>query len=95
MNLDKVAENVGRKWRQLGRKLRVTDVALDDIDQRRDSLYEKCMSMLTDWQQKQGHDATREILKQALLDIGMKNIVDTFFTDGADYSAESSPVVFS
>lgn len=66
--LERLGQEIAEKWEKLGRRLGVKDPKLQDINQRHQQLCEKGYNMLMEWKQKNGSDATYEILDAALQD---------------------------
>ena len=64
--LEKLGKEIAEKWMQLGRRLRVEEPKLRDIEQSHRQLCEKGYNMLLAWKQKNGSAATYEILNAAL-----------------------------
>lgn len=64
--LEKLGKEIAEKWMQLGRRLRVEEPKLRDIEQSHRQLCEKGYNMLLAWKQKNGFAATYEILNAAL-----------------------------
>lgn len=61
------AENLGRHWRKLGRKLGLTDVKLESISKRHPTeLEETAVELLNEWRRKRGAEARAEDLIKAL-----------------------------
>lgn len=64
-----IAENLGIKWRKLGRKLQVSDVRLDSISKRHSTdLEETAVELLKEWRRSRGAEARTEELIRALRD---------------------------
>lgn len=62
-----IAENLGRAWRKLGRKLHLTDVKLDSISKRHPTeLDETAVELLKEWRKNCGAEARTEELLEAL-----------------------------
>lgn len=62
-----IAENLGKNWRKLGRKLGLTDVKLDSISRRHPTeLEETAVELLKEWRKNQGTEARIEDLLKAL-----------------------------
>ncbi len=62
-----IAENLGKNWRRLGRKLGLTDVKLESISKRHPTdLEETAIELLKEWRKKSGAEARTEELIKAL-----------------------------
>lgn len=62
-----IAENLGKNWRKLGRKLGLTEVRLDSISSRHPTdLQETAMELLKEWRKDQRADAQVKQLIDAL-----------------------------
>lgn len=62
-----VAENVGKSWRRLGRKLGLIEVKLESIAKRHPTdLYETAVELLKEWRKEQGPAACADNLISAL-----------------------------
>lgn len=66
---DVIAQNIGRNWRRLGRKLGLTQVKLESISQKFPTdLEETAQELLQEWRKAQGGKARTEELLKALRD---------------------------
>ncbi|XP_040890075.1 protein FADD [Toxotes jaculatrix] len=64
-----IAENLGKTWRKLGRKLGLKDVKLDSIHRRHPTeLEETVVELLREWRKSRGAEARVEELIKALRD---------------------------
>ena len=74
--LQQVSQDVGSKWRSLGRQLGCSDAQLDAIqyDFRHQGLREVAYQMLRSWHEQTGNDAKLAILARALVDIRRPDI---------------------
>ncbi|KAG7221785.1 hypothetical protein INR49_028859, partial [Caranx melampygus] len=64
---DVIADNLGRHWRKLGRKLNLKEVTLDSIGKRHPTdLEETVRELLKEWRRRQGVEARVEELINAL-----------------------------
>ncbi|KAG8001034.1 FAS-associated death domain protein [Nibea albiflora] len=62
-----IAENLGKSWRKLGRKLGLTDVKLESISKRHPTeLEETAVELLKEWRKSRGAEARTEELIKAL-----------------------------
>ena len=59
---DKIVE----KWKKLGRRLKVSDPTIQEINEAHDQLSEKGYHMLKHWKQEKGSAATYQALWKAL-----------------------------
>jgi len=69
--LHQVSGSIGKDWRSLGRELRFEDGELDGLAYhfRHEGAREIAHQMLRDWHERQGKDATLEVLARALVKI--------------------------
>ncbi|XP_066270047.1 uncharacterized protein [Branchiostoma lanceolatum] len=70
-----IMENTGSKWKNLAWKLGFTLSEIEGFEEEQE-LRDRCMKMLTTWQQKMGNSGTVCALKEALEAVGLKNIAD-------------------
>ncbi|XP_041847064.1 protein FADD [Melanotaenia boesemani] len=62
-----IAENLGRNWRKLGRKLRLSEVKLESVSKRHPTdLEETAVELLKEWRKSRGAEARTEELIHAL-----------------------------
>ena len=66
--LQKLGKRIGVKWDTLGRRLGVEEAELENIEQRHKDLEKRGYAMLMHWKQKNGSEATYQILNAALQD---------------------------
>ncbi|XP_068566849.1 FAS-associated death domain protein [Cebidichthys violaceus] len=75
-----IAENLGRNWRKLGRKLGLTDVKLESISSRHTDLEETARELLKEWRRSRRAEARASELVAALracqLNLTADNVVD-------------------
>ena len=64
--LEELGDEIGEKWKKLGRRLDVSDTKLSEIDQAHDQRSEKGYHMLKHWRQEKGCAATYQALSDAL-----------------------------
>ena len=64
--MEELGNEIAEKWMKLGRRLGVKEAKLQDIKQRYEELSERGYHILLDWKQKNGHEATYQILNSAL-----------------------------
>ena len=64
--LEELGRQIGAKWDTLGRRLGVQEPELENIEQRHKDLEKRGYAMLMHWKQKNGSEATYQILKAAL-----------------------------
>lgn len=82
-----IAENLGRTWRKLGRKLGLSDVKLDSISKRHPTeLEETVLELLKEWRKSRGAEARTEELISALracqYNLTADKVVDRLATHG-------------
>lgn len=66
---DVIADNLGRNWRKLGRKLGLTDVKLESISKRHPTELDRTViELLREWRKNRGAEARIEDLIKALRD---------------------------
>ncbi|XP_035674603.1 uncharacterized protein LOC118414573 isoform X1 [Branchiostoma floridae] len=65
-----VVDAVSNKWDDLARKLGLTRNEIKVIETSERDNDHRCWEMLERWRQSKGREATREVLRQALIDIG-------------------------
>lgn len=63
--LEELANYIGDSWKKLARRLNLEPI-ISDIDNQDKQLSEKAYQMLKKWKQREGDDATYEILFKAL-----------------------------
>uniref|UniRef100_A0A1A8FCR8 Fas (Tnfrsf6)-associated via death domain n=1 Tax=Nothobranchius korthausae TaxID=1143690 RepID=A0A1A8FCR8_9TELE len=72
-----MTEHLGRNWRKLGRKLRISEVKLDSISSRHPrDLEETTMELLKEWRKSRGAEARAEELILALRDCQLNLTAD-------------------
>lgn len=71
-----IAENLGKTWRKVARKLGLSEVKLQSIDQKPLDLDEKTMEMIWQWKKAQGSKACVEQLVVALRDCAQNLTAD-------------------
>ena len=64
--LEKLGNEIAKRWKKLGRRLRVSDARLQEIHEAHDQLSERGYHMLKHWKQKKGSAATYQALCDAL-----------------------------
>ena len=64
--MEELGNEIAEKWMKLGRRLGVKEAKLQDIKQRYEELSERGYHILLDWKQKNGREATYQILNSAL-----------------------------
>ncbi|XP_074633543.1 uncharacterized protein LOC141892241 [Acropora palmata] len=69
-----LAEDIGKDWKMLGRRLHIFDSHLDNIDRQDHYVREKSISMLNKWQENVGEKATGKVLTETLEEIGRKDL---------------------
>ena len=76
-HLNEIAEDLGRDWKQLGRKLEIPSSVLGNIDEDNRGVREKSIHMMLRWKKRNGNDATGQALADALIKIGRKDVAET------------------
>lgn len=66
MELEYLASMLGSAWKRLGRRLKINELKLGEVDEANKDLWEKGYKMLLYWKMYNGHAATYEILGDAL-----------------------------
>ena len=66
---------VGVNWRDLGTVLGIESVTMDDINETHSACRERARKLLLKWKQKEGSEATVEILINALEQIERKDVI--------------------
>ncbi|XP_061564461.1 protein FADD [Cololabis saira] len=62
-----ISQNLGKNWRKLGRRLRVSDVKLESVSRRHpEDLEETAVELLKEWRKLRGAEARAEDLVAAL-----------------------------
>ena len=61
-----MGDEIAEKWKKLGRRLKVSDPTIQEINKAHDQLSEKGYHMLKHWKQEQGSAATYQALCKAL-----------------------------
>ena len=64
--LECLASELGDVWKKLGRRLKIQDPKLDDLNKLNEDLSEKGYKMLRHWMEVNGSVATYQILGDAL-----------------------------
>ena len=76
-NIQTVAEEIGSTWKKLGRKLNVTEAAIENIDADCRREVEKAYQVLLKWYQERGQArATKEVLCKALVAVKKLSIAE-------------------
>ena len=73
--LDGLAEGLDTNWIELGKILGFSKKKLQKIDMRNECLRDKGMAMLVGWKMRRGDDATVEVLQNALMELGMMDML--------------------
>ncbi|XP_071179609.1 uncharacterized protein [Mytilus edulis] len=71
-----VSHEIISDWKNVGRHLEIREGTISIIDQNHHDVKEKAYSMLTKWQESNGHDATKEKLIKALEDCELKRVAE-------------------
>ena len=64
--LEYLSRELGEKWKKLGRRLKVSQAAIVNLDVANKRLAEQAFEMLLAWKQKEGRKATYTVLYNAL-----------------------------
>ena len=64
--LEDLAGMIGSKWKALGRRLGFDESKLTGFHKNNEEYEEKAYAMLLEWKQREGGEATYQILKEAL-----------------------------
>ena len=64
--LEELGHEIANNWIKLGRRLRVSDPNIEEINKAHDQLSEKGYHMLKHWKQEKGSAATYQALCEAL-----------------------------
>ncbi|XP_054465024.1 protein FADD [Anoplopoma fimbria] len=63
---DVIADNLGKNWRKLGRKLLLSEVRLESVSTRHTDLEETARELLKEWRKSRGAEARASMLVDAL-----------------------------
>ncbi|XP_078582627.1 uncharacterized protein LOC144865656 [Branchiostoma floridae x Branchiostoma japonicum] len=74
---DKVITKVSHKWDDLARKLGFTENEIKGIETLKSDHDRRCREMLHRWLNREGWEATLQVLKQALIDVGERLVAET------------------
>ncbi|XP_078583804.1 uncharacterized protein LOC144866315 [Branchiostoma floridae x Branchiostoma japonicum] len=74
---DKVIAEVSHKWDDLARKLGFNENQIKGIDSSLPNQDHKCREVLHRWRNREGSEATLQVLKQALINIGERLTAET------------------
>ena len=74
--LDDLAEGLDTNWTELGKILGFSKKRLQKIDMKNERLRDKGMAMLVWWKMRRGDDATVEVLQNALVELGMMDMLE-------------------
>ena len=85
--LQKLGKKIGVKWDTLGRRLGVEEPELENIEQRHKDLEKRGYAMLMHWKQKNGSEATYQILIAALQDdrVQCKDLAEEICNNHGNY----------
>ncbi|XP_028393278.1 FAS-associated death domain protein-like [Dendronephthya gigantea] len=75
--LNDIAEDLGRDWKPLGRRLGLSTNILDNIDAENKKVKEKAFQMMSKWKKHNGNKATGQILADALIAVSRKDVAET------------------
>ena len=73
--LDGLAEGLDTNWIELGKILGCSKKKLQKIDMENECLRDKGMAILVGWKMRRGDDATVEVLQNALMELGMMDML--------------------
>ncbi|XP_068699869.1 uncharacterized protein [Montipora foliosa] len=76
-DLSNIAENLGGQWKWVGRRLRVPEHVLDQIQHDNTELSERCFQVLRYWMDS-ADDTTYQILAQALQNAGKRKLGEEY-----------------
>ncbi|XP_031573782.1 uncharacterized protein LOC116307647 [Actinia tenebrosa] len=71
----RITNDIVHDWKFIGRYLDVEESIIRQIDKDSKTAREKASQMLIKWKQSNGNEATLEVLKAALQDVGRKDVV--------------------
>ncbi|XP_035679946.1 p53-induced death domain-containing protein 1-like [Branchiostoma floridae] len=71
-----IKEGVSKNWMDLAFHLGFKGADITNIAGRNYDAKASCMDLLNEWQRREGNAATIQVLKEALLKAGMRNVVD-------------------
>lgn len=76
--IDTISDNIGKDWRNLARKLRITEAQLQHIEYNYPhDMKRQIESALTEWQRNKGSDASVDNLVAALRSCRLNMVADT------------------
>lgn len=76
--IDTISDNIGKDWRNLARKLRITEAQLQHIEYNYPhDMKRQIVSALTEWQRNKGSDASVDNLVAALRSCRLNMVADT------------------
>ena len=71
-----LAESLDTNWIELGKILGFSKKNLQKVDRKNECLRDKGMAMLVGWKMRRGDDATVEVLQNALMELGMMDMLE-------------------
>lgn len=75
-----IAERIPRDWQNLGIKLGIMYTTLENIRMRNMfDCRQAALEMFSVWRRNKGHQATRAALKDALMSVGYRRVVEDVF----------------
>ncbi|KAI8488815.1 Guanylate-binding protein 5 [Branchiostoma belcheri] len=80
VHFEKVINNVSYKWDDLARELGFGRSEIKGIETTEPSPNQRCREVLERWRNRKGMEATLQVLKQALIDIGERLTAESFKT---------------
>ena len=92
----RLADDIGQKWRDLGRALGFHQASIDNIEREKgNNSKECCIEVLVRWLRRDGKEgATAGNLAEALTKIELKNLADRFPIKPSDTNRVSHSDVF-
>ncbi|XP_078608745.1 death-associated protein kinase 1-like [Branchiostoma floridae x Branchiostoma japonicum] len=82
---DKVTKEVSNEWDLLALKLGFNDNEIGVIRDLKPDQDHRCREMLTRWKDREGREATLQVLKEALKEIGQVRVAEILDVDVKDY----------
>jgi len=81
IHVRQLPDNIGVKWKDLGRGLGFLEATIEAIEKEKGSFTKECcILLLVRWLRQKGKDATAGKLADALTRIGLKNFADKLIT---------------
>jgi hypothetical protein len=76
-HLSEISEDLGKDWKMLGRKLEISCTILENVDEDHRRVKEKAIQMMLRWKKRSGNNATGQVLANALVAIGRRDVAET------------------